>query len=255
MAIPATTGLASASLAHLPFDQIQVADWAEYYAELNEDANLAGYQNFGHPGLFPGYASDPAITIHATENQFINGQAGNDYIEIIGKTDDTIHGGSGIDEIHAGAGNDTIFGDSGNDILFGNDGNDTLYGGTGNDKLTGGLGQDNLTGGAGNDQFNFINGLGKLNESPLGHADVITDFSHGEDIIDLSNIDADGNPANGNGMLHFMDHASADKGTVWVEKAADGQHVFVNIDGGTPDMEILVHEQHGIGLTASDFWL
>ena len=277
MPILATPGLATASLSQLPFDHIQVADWAEYYAEVNEDADRAGYQNIGHPGLPNNTASpyDAAFTVHATSSQFINGQAGNDYIEVIGKTDDTIHGGSGIDEIHAGAGNDTVFGDSGNDILFGNDGNDTLYGGsgddiligdgftsdaqtgndtlyggTGNDKLVGGLGQDTLTGGAGNDQFCFINGLGNLNESKVGHADIITDFSHGEDVIDLSNLHPEaGSP------FHFVLQPSAEHGTVWVVKADDGQHVFVNVDGGAPDMEILVHEQHGVGLTVSDFHL
>jgi len=68
-------------------------------------------------------------------------------------------------------------------------------------------------------------------------------------------MDNDTNPYNGNGTFQFISGPSTNHGTVWVEKGADGQHVFVNIDGGTPDMEILVHEQHGIGLTASDFWL
>jgi Ca2+-binding RTX toxin-like protein len=214
--------------------------------------------------------------VHATQDQFINGQAGNDNITILGLTNDTIHGGSGNDQIFAGGGKDTVYGDSGNDVLVGNEGDDTLFGGsgddtlcgdsfgvdnkqigndvldggTGNDQLYGGLGQDTMTGGAGADTFKFLGGLGSWNESPVGHADVITDFSHGEDVIHLSNLHLETS-----GPFHFVSQASAEVGTVWVTKAADGQHVFVNINGGAPDMEILVHEQHGAGLTASDFIL
>ena len=47
------------------------------------------------------------------------------------------------------------------------------------DTLTGGTGNDTLTGGVGNDSFRF--GL-------AGGMDVVTDFTAGEDLVDLSEI-------------------------------------------------------------------
>lgn len=256
-------------------------DWAEAIDELTQDGNIAGYQNLGQSAVsLNSGAPDPAVTIHASQSQFINGQGGDDTITIIGKTDDIIYGGSGNDQINAGAGNDQVYGGSGADILFGGSGNDTLSGGSGNDilvgdgfsgsgesgndilnggtgddRLVGGLGTDTLTGGYGADQFAFLNGLGNLNESKVGQGDVITDFEVNVDKIDLSSIDADGNGANGNQAFQFTSGPSADHGTVWIVKEADGQHIFANIDGGAPDVEIIVHSVNNAGLTAHDFML
>lgn len=79
-------------------------------------------------------------------------------------------------------------GGAGNDKLDGKAGNDTLIGGTGNDTLMGGAGKDMLTGGAGNDVFDF----NTLAESGITNAtrDTITDFTRGQDKIDLSTLDA-----------------------------------------------------------------
>ena len=98
---------------------------------------------------------------------------------------------SGIEVIEAGDGNDivdltsdiesygnvTIDGGAGNDTLWSNAGDDLLLGGAGNDHLYGSAGDDTLTGGTGWDTFE----IGKTD----GH-DIITDFTPGEDIIDLS---------------------------------------------------------------------
>jgi Ca2+-binding RTX toxin-like protein len=74
------------------------------------------------------------------------------------------------------------------DMLSGNAGANALNGGAGNDRLTGDLGHDALTGGAGNDviDFNMVadSGVG------AGVRDVIVDFQHGVDEIDLVDIDA-----------------------------------------------------------------
>jgi len=72
-------------------------------------------------------------------------------------------------------GADNLSGGSGNDLLWGDAGNDTLSGGAGDDILMGGAGADRMTGGAGRDTFLL---------SPNIQGDVITDFSHGEDLID-----------------------------------------------------------------------
>lgn len=107
---------------------------------------------------------------------------------------DTLTGGGGADSLFGGRDADILFGDAGNDSIFGNIGADTLRGGTGadslwggqdndqlfgdagDDRLSGDLGDDTLTGGAGSDTFVF---------GPGGGHDVVTDFTKGEDRLDI----------------------------------------------------------------------
>lgn len=105
-------------------------------------------------------ASNYADTIVAggSDNGVFRGLAG----------DDTLHGGSGRNILH---------GEANNDLLIAYNGDDELYGGTGNDTLDGGFGDDVLTGDTGSDVFVFAADWG---------ADKITDFSNGDDLIDLS---------------------------------------------------------------------
>ena len=98
-----------------------------------------------------------------------------------GEGDDTLDGGGGEDWIFGGEGNDTLKGGIGNDRLMGNEGRDTLRGGKGDDWLSGGTGTDTLTGGAGADTFAYYVGHG---------SDTITDFTDGEDKIDLSALES-----------------------------------------------------------------
>jgi serralysin len=74
------------------------------------------------------------------------------------------------------------------DIILGLDGDDTIHGNGGNDTITGGLGQDALFGDAGADTFVFDS----VTETPTGFAnrDVIGDFVHLTDTMDLTAIDA-----------------------------------------------------------------
>jgi Ca2+-binding RTX toxin-like protein len=74
------------------------------------------------------------------------------------------------------------------EIHFGTDGNDILIGGSDIDLFVGSLGKDTLTGRAGKDVFDFdaIQQIGKTKAT----RDVITDFKHGQDKIDLFDIDA-----------------------------------------------------------------
>jgi Ca2+-binding RTX toxin-like protein len=84
-----------------------------------------------------------------------------------------------------------------NDVLVGNDsfnrleggrGSDVLSGLGGTDVLVGGLGRDSLNGGADSDRFVFTN---FADSGPKASArDVIFDFVQGQDLIDLSAIDA-----------------------------------------------------------------
>jgi len=85
-------------------------------------------------------------------------------------------------------GNNTLTGTSGNNVLNGYAGNDTLDGGLGNDTIVGGLGRDILTGGGGKDIFDF--NLARETGLTSTTRDVISDFTRGQDKIDLSTIDA-----------------------------------------------------------------
>ena len=96
----------------------------------------------------------------------------------IGNSEDNIiKGGAGADLIVGGQGNDTLYGGEDGDRLEGGEGDDTLYGGSGTDWLIGGEGDDTLTGGADADTFVVAAGHGD---------DTITDFTDGEDLIDLT---------------------------------------------------------------------
>jgi D-alanyl-D-alanine carboxypeptidase len=136
--------------------------------------------------------------------------------------DNQVFGLGGDDDIRAGSGNDKLFGGDGRDRLWGRDGNDTLDGGDGRDELHGGKGQDilnggngrdlldggagadTLTGGRGRDIFDF-DSLSDLAGGDGSH-DIITDFTHGEDVIDLSGIDAN-TSRRGDQSFHFIGEA------------------------------------------------
>lgn len=120
-------------------------------------------------------------------NDRINGGEGDDYIGGA-SGDDFLVGGRGSDRLFAGQGNDTLFGEQNNDLLVagaGNDfvngggGNDTLLGQNGDDIIEGGSGNNILTGGAGSDLFVFAD---------RRFSDIITDFTDGEDLLDLSDF-------------------------------------------------------------------
>jgi Ca2+-binding RTX toxin-like protein len=90
-------------------------------------------------------------------------------------------GFDGVNDIMRGVSvSDVMSGGTGNDRLFGLGGNDTLNGGDGNDELWGGFGNDTLTGGAGFDTFYAM-----LFDPSISQSDVITDFTIGEDVINL----------------------------------------------------------------------
>ncbi|MDK3159238.1 alkaline phosphatase D family protein [Kamptonema cortianum] len=123
-------------------------------------------------------------------NDFLFGGVGNDLLWG-GKGEDRIFGDRGNDTLHGNQGNDSINGNDGDDVIYGGKGNDTLRGGKGNDRLFGDdgedylygdLGSDTLTGGLGRDVFAIATRSGG---SSLADADVITDFTLGEDRIFL----------------------------------------------------------------------
>ncbi len=79
---------------------------------------------------------------------------------------------------------DYLYGSDGAETFVGNEGNDDISGGAGDDVLNGGAGADTLWGGLGADQFVFDS----LSSSTQTQTDTISDFTQGEDQIDLSGL-------------------------------------------------------------------
>ena len=91
---------------------------------------------------------------------------------------------SDTDTARRGTETDTLTGIEG---AIGSSANDTFFGDNGANWFQGGGGKDTFTGGAGRDLYDF----NLTSTSPVGaNRDVITDFDHLTDDIDLSGIDA-----------------------------------------------------------------
>ncbi|MEG3978264.1 calcium-binding protein, partial [Microcoleus sp. herbarium8] len=107
--------------------------------------------------------------------------------------EDLLYGGAGADLLSGGLHNDYLFGGSGKDYLIGGDGNDYLDGanfsGAGNG-IGGGTESDSLYGGAGADTF-VLGNVNNVYYLGTGYA-TITDFSVGEDKIQIKGNFADG---------------------------------------------------------------
>jgi Ca2+-binding RTX toxin-like protein len=109
--------------------------------------------------------------------------------------------GGGADRLTGSSIANLLDGGGGNDRLFGSGGNDVLRGQDGFDRLDGGLGRDTMTGGTGKDIFD-IDSVGETGRTSSTR-DIIRDFVHGTDDIDLSTIDANGS-ASGNAAFSFL---------------------------------------------------
>ncbi|MGK9236569.1 M10 family metallopeptidase C-terminal domain-containing protein [Inquilinus limosus] len=160
--------------------------------------------------------------------------------------------GAGDDLIYGAGGDDTLVDvGGGNDALFGEEGNDALGGGSGNDLLRGGVGNDVLTGDAGADVF----GYQLVDDSLAGSADHITDFSKGEDKIDLSGLDAD-DETDANEAFAFIG-AEAFDGTAGQLRyeCKDGSTVVQGDTDGDKVVDLEIVLTGTIKLEASDFVL
>ena len=121
------------------------------------------------------------VTVQDTEVPDIEHLTGSSHDDTLSGDlrNNTLKGRDGDDTLYGGpdGGDDRMYGENGNDSLFGGIGNDTVHGGIGNDTIYGGAGDDALSGGADDDTFVFAPGNGD---------DTITDFTDGDDKIDLS---------------------------------------------------------------------
>ena len=178
------------------------------------------------------------------------GGDGADWME--GRADnDHIDGGFGFDRLRGGGGDDTLIGGFGFDILEGNMGNDIIQGDNGEDRLIGGAGRDTLTGGAHADTFVF---RGLSDSGLFSSADRITDFTQGEDIIDLSSIDAIAGVGNDAFTFIGSDKFSGTAGELRFFRANGSTFVVADVDGdGAADFSIALTGE--IEVLASDFVL
>ncbi|MGK9234870.1 hypothetical protein KXS07_24185 [Inquilinus limosus] len=153
---------------------------------------------------------------------------------------------AGIENVVGSARGDTLTGNSGANMLSGEDSNDRLTGAGGADMLNGGLGGDFFTYRAVDDSTVGVSGR-----------DTIQDFNSLEwDRIDLSQIDADGNAANGNSTFSFIgtDPFTGAGAEVRFTAAGDDLLVEGDVNGDkVADFAILV--QGTAEFTASDFVL
>ena len=213
-----------------------------------------------------GYAAGDTLfnienIIGSSLNDTLTGTTGNNIIT----------GGTGADKIDGAAGIDTVSyagsnaavnvnlaittaqsgGHAAGDTLvrveniIGSSYNDTLKGSSIANIITGGVGKDTMTGAAGADVFKFsaITDSGKA----AGARDIITDFVHGTDKIDLADFAGSftfkGTGALG-GSVHGVNYAQVSGNTI----------IGIDADGnGTLDMQIQLSGLHA--LTASDFLL
>ncbi|WP_175528180.1 calcium-binding protein [Cohaesibacter marisflavi] len=174
----------------------------------------------------------------------LNGGKGNDKL-YASNGNDKLNGHQGADNLNGGLGNDTLNGGGGNDILNGHGGNDILIGALGWDKLFGGAGADSFTGGLGADtMFAGIDNavdrflFNTVNDSKVGAAhDKIAQFDSGEDVLDLSGIDAN-SAANGDQAFAFSGTTAAAH-SIWLENDGSDLLVFADVNGdAVADFEI-----------------
>ncbi|WP_050532383.1 calcium-binding protein [Pseudaestuariivita atlantica] len=162
--------------------------------------------------------------------------------------------GNTVDQLRGDAGDNHFSGGGLTDRLYGRAGNDTLRGGEGADAIYGGLGADVMTGGPGAgrmDRFIYFNAA-ETGAGP-GNRDLITDFTPGEDRIEISRIDADITQGFKQRFDFIGDAAfSGTAGELRFDHDAGRTIVQADRDGdGTADFEILLTGT--LTLSATDF--
>jgi serralysin len=131
-----------------------------------------------------------------------------------------IHGyGNALDNV--------LKGNRGDNVLAGGAGDDAIRGCAGDDRLLGGRGQDTLAGGRGNDVFEFHAVAESGDRTNL--MDEIADFRRGQDLVDLSMIDADSTTATNEAFSGFIE-ASAEFSAAGQLRFEDGV-LYGNTDG------------------------
>ena len=200
----------------------------------------------GYTGRFSDGAANVVDFVETETFRILTGSGDDDITT--GAYRDHISTGAGNDSIDAGSGHDFVWGGDDDDWIDGSAGNDTLYGDGGDDQLLGGLGRDVLEGGTGNDAFIFS----EASETMVGSdRDRITDFTSGEDHIDLSLM-----ATNAGVAFTFIEMAGFSNTAGEVREGTYSGNTFVagDVDGdGAADFQIMLVAEHN--LSSADFWM
>jgi parallel beta-helix repeat protein len=117
-------------------------------------------------------------------------------------------------------------------LLYAGAGDDRLIGGAYDDVLYGGSGADRLTGGAGADTFRYTS----AQDSVRGASDQITDFTPGEDQLDLAILGYSGLGSGHDGTLRLSYNASLDRSYLRsLDANSDGQYFQLALAGNYLD--------------------
>jgi Ca2+-binding RTX toxin-like protein len=147
-------------------------------------------------------------------------------------------------------------GANGNDLLHGRAGNDLLRGGNGNDRLVGEQGRDTLTGGTNNDVLDFDRTTDSPWSSGKTTCDVIADFTHLGDRIDLSTIDARSATAANDAFSFLAAKGAAFTAAGQARWYQSGGNTFVEASNDADSTAELQIQLTGLKtLTAADFIL
>lgn len=180
------------------------------------------------------FASQFSNSVGANVIFTVNGTSGIDVVKGALDSVIVIHGGDSVDQLRGGNHADAIFGDGGND------------------KIMGLGGADILTGGAGADQFRYLfqadTGLG-------AGADMILDFTIGQDKLDFRGLDAD-LVTPGRQQLSFIGTtAFSATGVGQIRCQTSGSDLLVSIDyngDGNTDSQIFLVGDGGQILSGAD---
>ncbi|CAH5260973.1 serralysin family metalloprotease [Serratia marcescens] len=165
-------------------------DFLTATADNGKPVNFAVWDAGGNDTLdFSGYSQQQMINLNDGAFSSVGG----------GTQNVAIARGAIIENAIGGSGRDVIIGNDQDNLLAGNAGSDILYGGLGADHLWGGKDANNFT-----DYFVYLN----AKESTVAAFDVIEDFEHGIDKIDLSGLRFN----NSLSELRFIDSGSAFSG-------------------------------------------
>jgi Ca2+-binding RTX toxin-like protein len=147
---------------------------------------------------------------------------------------------------------DAMSGAGGDDTVYGQQGDDILHGGDGDDILVGGSGKDVTTGGAGADTFRFA----PWDTAGGPWADRITDFTPGEDKIDISQFQMSYGGWHANGQFTLIGSSAFSYTAGEVRWFFDGTDTRIQFDpGGRGYLQHEIVLSGNVILGASDFVL